>query len=142
MEKKKKNSDSGVTPLQLVIGILVILFGVPAVCIVSLIALIAGHLILGEASAYDHISQMQYWEMPPETEFVELTITDGSGGNTCAYHGRLKIASHLSADELTTFFRSRYGKYYYGGLEATTSGDKLDGKTIYGIFARQIWDCL
>lgn len=135
MKSKKKNSESGITPLRLVIGILVILVGVPVVCVGGLIAFLAGYLILGEASAYHLISQMQYWEMPPETEFIELTITNGSGGTTCAFNGQLTIASNLSTDELTTFFQSLYR------ATPVTSGKKLDGKTVYSIFARRIWDC-
>lgn len=78
-------------------------------------------------SARSHLSAMQYWELPPNSEFVAFSIK-----------------SDLTSKQLTEFYQSRYGSKYrdFGEpIAARAIKENVDHKKIFAISAVESWSC-
>lgn len=140
MDKRKRSPDS--IWHNKFLRILLFLTVTPVVCFGCTLSLYFG--LSGYIGAYIHLYKMTGWEIPPESRYVDFAIEDASGGTSCFVIGRLVIESNLPEEQLTEFYRSHYGKNYWGGVDPITAyeiDNSPDGKHWYRISALKNWNC-
>jgi hypothetical protein len=128
MEKKKKKP--ALPRHRLLAGCLIGIVSIVGCCFLILLAVhMAWH-----PCPFCSVSQMEYWELPPNSELV--TFEEYSQGGTNQWWvGELTILTTLAEEEVKIFYRSRYQPDCVINADLTFSleGYTDDGRMIYRI---------
>lgn len=143
--KKKKNSQSGIR--RTIVKTILFILALPMMVCLCFVLIVFVPPWVDHAKAYSHISQIRYWEIPPDSNVIEVVVEDKFSGNGCYVVGELKIESRLSEDELEEYYTSRYHPQYYSrfidgdGIYVEPINNQANGDALYIVNVLTNWDC-
>lgn len=140
MEKKKKRPTTWIGRNWKAILTITAIGLSPVVCFAAFLFWGFGiEPLISEIQAFAKINKMEYWELPPDSEFISFESWAGGGGTMTWVSGEMIIASYLSQEQIRDFYWTHYPAFgsIEGRIAVSVIGQERDGRTLYRIWAAQ-----